>query len=165
MMVAALWLTGRVGYRFPSSTCLLKALGFGKSFNNSLFNTNGYRVVGGVGTDDPNSLWQAEVYGGYQFQHQNDQKLVPHRRGSPPTPTVVSLVAVLAITRPRTGRLLRRSTRRWECRRSQRSPSGGNSQPGDHCYPTDDLWTLAAVVGRRPSWLYASRLHRVRQAG
>ena len=160
----SVWLTGRVGYSFPMFYVFAEASGIWQAFQNSLFNTNGYRVVGGVGTDDPNSLWQAEVYGGWQFQHQNDQNCSP-RRGSPPTPIVVFLVAVLAITRPRTGRLLRGSTRRWECRRSQRSPSGGNSRPGDHCFPNDDLWPLAAVVCRRPSWLYASGLHRVQQAG
>ena len=73
----SVWLTGRVGYRFPMFYVFAEASTIWQAFQTSLFNTNGYRVVGGVGTDDPNSLWQAEVYGGWQFQHQNDQNLFP----------------------------------------------------------------------------------------
>jgi hypothetical protein len=44
-------------------------------FDNSLFNTNGYRVVGGVGSADQESLYRGEVYGGYQAQHQLNQNV------------------------------------------------------------------------------------------
>src|SRR5262249_49514280 len=39
-------------------------------FNNSAFDTNGYRAVGGVGSADPQSLFRGEIFGGYQAQHQ-----------------------------------------------------------------------------------------------
>jgi hypothetical protein len=73
----SVWLTGRVGYRFPAFYVFAEASTIWQAFSNSLFNTNGYRVVGGVGTDLPDSLWQAEVYGGWQFQNQNDQNNFP----------------------------------------------------------------------------------------
>jgi hypothetical protein len=68
-----LWLSGRVGYRFPMWYVFGEASTIWQDFTNSVFNTNGYRVVGGVGTDNPYSLWQAEVYGGWQFQNQEHQ--------------------------------------------------------------------------------------------
>jgi hypothetical protein len=67
------WLTGRVGYHFPSFYVFGEVDGVWQGFNNSIFNTDGYRVIGGVGSDLPNSLWQFEVYGGYWSQHQPDQ--------------------------------------------------------------------------------------------
>ena len=150
MMVAAIWVTGRVGYKLSRSFYVFaEGSGIFQRFNNSLFNTNGYRVIGGVGSRDPNSLFRGEIYGGYQAQNQQTRgQEFGHRAsrsgrglGDPrPTPTVVSLVAVFLITRPRTGRLLRRSTRHWGFRRFIVHRSGGNSHHGDHCYPTDDLW-------------------------
>jgi len=35
-----------------------------------VFDTNGYRVIGGVGSNDPKSLFRGEVYGGYWAQNQ-----------------------------------------------------------------------------------------------
>ena len=52
-------------------TCLPKATGFSNVSDNSMFDTNGYRVIGGLGTNDPDSLFRGEVYGGYQAQNQN----------------------------------------------------------------------------------------------
>jgi hypothetical protein len=74
----AIWLTGRVGYHFvPSLYGFAEVTGVWQRFNNSIFDTNGYRILGGLGTDEPNSLVRGEVYGGYQFQHQNQDLLVP----------------------------------------------------------------------------------------
>ena len=61
--------------------------GIWQRFNNSIFDTNGYRVLGGIGTDAKNSLVRGEVYGGYQFQHQEQQQLpgfgIPQDSDSP----------------------------------------------------------------------------------
>jgi Putative beta-barrel porin 2 len=73
----AFWLTGRIGYRFPSFYVFAEGSGIWQGFNNSIFNTDGYRVVGGVGTANPGSLWQAEVYGGYQAQFQRNSQTFP----------------------------------------------------------------------------------------
>jgi hypothetical protein len=72
---ASVWLSGRVGYNFPSFYVFGQGDGIFQYFDNSLFNTGGYRVTGGVGTQDPNSLFKGEVYGGYQFQHQDQQNV------------------------------------------------------------------------------------------
>jgi hypothetical protein len=71
------WLTGKAGWHFvPKLYVFVEGDGIWQRFTNSLFNTNGYRVTGGLGTDDPGSLIRGEVYGGYQFQHQESQ-IVP----------------------------------------------------------------------------------------
>jgi hypothetical protein len=68
------WLSGKAGYHFvPGVYGFVEATGIWQRFNNSVFDTNGYRVLGGIGTDDPNSLYRGEVYGGWQFQER--QKL------------------------------------------------------------------------------------------
>ena len=71
------WLSGRVGYNFPTFYLFAQGDGIFQRFDNSVFNTNGYRVIGGVGTNDPSSLFKGEVYGGYQFQDQDQQQNVP----------------------------------------------------------------------------------------
>ena len=73
----SVWLTGRVGYRFPSFYVFAEASGIWQAFSNSTFNTNGYRVVGGVGQANPGSLWTWEVYGGYMAQNQQNSELLP----------------------------------------------------------------------------------------
>ena len=68
------YLSGRVGYHVvPAVYVFAESDGILQRFNNSLFNTNGYRVVGGVGSDDPRSLLTGEIYGGYQTQSQVSQ--------------------------------------------------------------------------------------------
>ena len=63
------WLTARAGYNLtPQFYVFAEGSGIFQRFNNSLFDTNGYRVVGGVGTKDEQSLFRGEVYGGYQAQ-------------------------------------------------------------------------------------------------
>ena len=71
------WLSGRVGYNFPTFYLFAQGDGIFQRFDNAVFNTNGYRVIGGVGTNDPSSLFKGEVYGGYQFQDQKQQQNVP----------------------------------------------------------------------------------------
>jgi hypothetical protein len=64
------WVTGRVGANIvPSLYVFAEGSGIFQRFNNSLFDTNGYRAIGGFGSIDPNSLFRGEVYGGYQAQH------------------------------------------------------------------------------------------------
>jgi len=68
---SSFWATGRVGYNFtPSFYAFAQADGIFQRFRNSVFDTNGYRVIGGVGSNDPNSLFRGEVYGGYWAQNQ-----------------------------------------------------------------------------------------------
>ena len=75
------WLTGKVGWHFvPSLYVFGEADGIWQRFTNSIFNTNGYRVTGGLGADGRDSLVSGEVYGGYQFQHQETQNV--------PTPNI-----------------------------------------------------------------------------
>src|SRR5215471_471898 len=63
------WATGRIGYNFtPQFYGFVEGSGIFQRFNNSLFDTNGYRVLGGVGSADPQSLFRGEVYAGYQAQ-------------------------------------------------------------------------------------------------
>jgi hypothetical protein len=65
------WVTGRIGYNVvPSLYVFAESSGIFQRFNNSLFDTNGYRVVGGVGSADRNSLFRGEIFGGYQAQEQ-----------------------------------------------------------------------------------------------
>jgi hypothetical protein len=68
---ASVWASGRVGYNVTPDVYVFAGIdGIWQRFDNGLFNTNGYRATGGVGTNNPNSLWRGEVYGGYQFQDQ-----------------------------------------------------------------------------------------------
>ena len=68
------WAGGRIGYDVtPQMYVFAEVDGIFQTFNNSVFNTNGYRVIGGVGSNDPNSLFRGEVYGGYQVQQQTHQ--------------------------------------------------------------------------------------------
>ena len=63
--------------------------GIFQRFNNSLFDTNGYRVIGGMGWDDPKSLFRGEIYGGYQAQFQENVNgvSIPPGLGIPSTTT------------------------------------------------------------------------------
>ena len=73
---ASYWLSGRVGYHvIPALYVFGEGDGIFQRFNNSLFNANGYRVIGGLGSDDPHSLFRGEVYGGYQAQQQLTEDL------------------------------------------------------------------------------------------
>jgi hypothetical protein len=68
---ASFWASGRVGYNFtPSFYAFAQGDGIFQRFRNSVFDTNGYRVIGGVGSNDPKSLFRGEVYGGYWAQNQ-----------------------------------------------------------------------------------------------
>jgi len=63
------WVTGRLGYNVtPSLYAFAESSGIFQRFNNSSFDTNGYRVIGGLGSTDANSLYRGEIYGGYQAQ-------------------------------------------------------------------------------------------------
>jgi Putative beta-barrel porin 2 len=65
------WVTGRAGYNVtPQLYVFVEPSGIFQRFNNSTFDTNGYRVIGGVGSADPQSLFRGEIYGGYQAQDQ-----------------------------------------------------------------------------------------------
>jgi hypothetical protein len=70
------WFSGRLGYNFPQFYVFAQGDYILQRFDNSVFNTNGYRVIGGIGRNDPSGLFRGEVYGGYQFQHQ-EQQFVP----------------------------------------------------------------------------------------
>ena len=53
----SVWLSGRAGYHFvPGVYAFGEVDGIWQRYNNSIFDTNGYRVLGGIGTDDKNSL-------------------------------------------------------------------------------------------------------------
>jgi hypothetical protein len=68
---ASIWVQGRAGYHFiPGYYAFAEGDGIFQRFQNSVFDTNGYRVIGGLGMDDQQSLFRGEVYGGYQAQHQ-----------------------------------------------------------------------------------------------
>jgi len=68
----SVWVQGRVGYHFvPGFYAFAEGDGIFQRFQNSIFDTDGYRVIGGLGWDDPQSLFRGEVYGGYQAQHQS----------------------------------------------------------------------------------------------
>jgi Putative beta-barrel porin 2 len=65
------WATGRIGYNVtPQLYVFAESAGIFQRFNNSTFDTNGYRVIGGVGSADPQSLFRGEIFGGYQAQEQ-----------------------------------------------------------------------------------------------
>lgn len=60
--------TGRFGYRVtPLLYTYVEATGNFRDFNDTTFNSEGYRVAGGVGTDRI-GLMRGEVFGGYQRQ-------------------------------------------------------------------------------------------------
>jgi hypothetical protein len=68
----SVWVQGRVGYHFlPGVYAFAEGDGIFNRFQNSVFDTDGYRVSGGVGMDDPSSLLRGEIYGGYQAQFQS----------------------------------------------------------------------------------------------
>ena len=68
----SVWVQGRVGYHFiPGYYVFAEGDGIFQRFQNSVFDTDGYRVSGGLGRDDPQSLIRGEIYGGYQAQHQS----------------------------------------------------------------------------------------------
>jgi hypothetical protein len=68
----SVWVQGRVGYHFlPGVYAFAEADGIFPRFDNSVFDTDGYRVSGGVGMDDQSGLLRGEVYGGFQAQHQS----------------------------------------------------------------------------------------------
>jgi Putative beta-barrel porin 2 len=79
------WVTGRVGYNVtPQFYVFAEPSGVFQRFNNSTFDTNGYRVVGGVGSADPQSLFRGEIFGGYQAQHQlNSSDIIVDANGVP----------------------------------------------------------------------------------
>jgi hypothetical protein len=84
---ASVWLQGRVGYHFvPGVYVFAEGDGIFQRFVNSVFNTDGYRVIGGVGADDQQSLFRGELYGGYQAQHQTANNNIV---GTPSIPLVV----------------------------------------------------------------------------
>jgi Putative beta-barrel porin 2 len=63
------WATGRIGYNVtPQFYVFAEGSGIFQRFSKSLFDTNGYRVTGGFGSRDPQSLFRGEIYGGYQAQ-------------------------------------------------------------------------------------------------
>jgi Putative beta-barrel porin 2 len=69
---ADIWVQGRVGYHFiPGYYVFAEGDGIFQRFQNSVFDTNGYRVIGGLGMDDSQSLFRGEIYGGYQAQQQS----------------------------------------------------------------------------------------------
>jgi hypothetical protein len=74
---ASYYISGKVGYHvMPSFYVFAEGDGIFQRFNNSLFDTNGYKVIGGVGSDDPQSLFRGEVYGGYQVQNQQNEIVI-----------------------------------------------------------------------------------------
>jgi hypothetical protein len=95
----SVWVSGRVGYHFlPGVYAYAEGDGIFERFQNSVFDTDGYRVTGGVGVDDPQSLLKGEIYGGYQAQQQlaNDvfvtstaPVVAPPIVGPPTSPVVV----------------------------------------------------------------------------
>jgi hypothetical protein len=59
--------TGRIGYAIgPSLYAFGSASGYVRSYNTSLFNSDGYQATAGFGFDG--RLYNAEIYGGYQQQ-------------------------------------------------------------------------------------------------
>ena len=75
MMAPIFGLREGSGYNVtPAFYVFAKGDGIFQPFNNSLFDTNGYRVIGGIGSKDDKSLFRGEVYGGYQAQNQQQQQ-------------------------------------------------------------------------------------------
>jgi hypothetical protein len=81
--------------------------GIWQRYNNSIFDTNGYRVLGGIGTDAKDSLVAAKftVDTGFNIRNSNNCPVSVFRK----TRTVRSLAAVSITTQRSTGRLLHRS--------------------------------------------------------
>ena len=74
---ASFWISGRVGYNFtPAFYVFAQGDGIFQRFSNSVFNTDGYRVIGGIGSNDQRSLFRGEVYGGYWAQNQQEGSLI-----------------------------------------------------------------------------------------
>jgi hypothetical protein len=74
------WVSGRIGYNVtPQFYVFADASGIFQQVNNSTtVHTSGYRVTGGIGSVDPNSLFRGEIWGGYQFQHEDvTSSLIP----------------------------------------------------------------------------------------
>jgi hypothetical protein len=85
---ANIWVTGRLGYHVvPGFYVFGEGDGIFQRFNNSLFDTNGYRAIGGIGWDEPKSLFRGEIYGGYQaqFQENLNEAVIPPGLVVPPT--------------------------------------------------------------------------------
>jgi hypothetical protein len=81
---ASFWASGRVGYNVtPSFYVFAQGDGIFQRFRSSLFDTNGYRVIGGVGSNDSKSLFRGEVYGGYWAQNQDQQQQIVTGLGIP----------------------------------------------------------------------------------
>jgi hypothetical protein len=84
----SVYTTARVGYNvMPTVFVFAEGTGIFQRFDNSLFNTNGYRVVGGVGSNNPEGFFRGEVFGGYQAQIQDAQNVtasaIPTNTDSP----------------------------------------------------------------------------------
>jgi hypothetical protein len=59
---------GRLGYKItPVIYVFSQATGNTRAFDDSIYNSQGYRIVGGLGSDRI-SLFQGEIYAGYQRQ-------------------------------------------------------------------------------------------------
>jgi len=70
---SSVWVTGRIGYNVtPQLYVFGESSGIFQWFNNSTFDTTGYRVIGGIGSNDPQSLFRGEVFGGYQAQNERN---------------------------------------------------------------------------------------------
>ena len=164
---ASFWISGRVGYNFtPAFYVFAQGDGIFQRFSNSVFNTNGYRVIGGIGSNDQRSLFRGEVYGGYWAQNQQEGSLIALG-----IPTVIGLgIPTDFNSGVFGGRLSYFPTRYWsivaqvdQTLGMSTTPvalnSGGNSYPNDYCYPADHLWNRAGLVGRRPRRLHARRIH------
>ena len=122
---ASFWLSGRVGYNFPTFYVFAQGDGIFQRFRNSIFDTNGYRVIGGLGTNDANSLFKGEVYGGYQAQNQQQQNVlalgfVPNvlAPGVPQDVNSPVFGGRLSYFPTEYWTIIARSTRFWEFRRS-----------------------------------------------
>src|SRR5262252_5396115 len=89
------WVTGRIGHNVtPQFYVFAESSGIFQRFNNSTFDTNGYRVIGGVGSADPESLFRGEIFGGYQDQKQvNGLGILVDANG---VPIVVNSLGILS---------------------------------------------------------------------
>ena len=136
--------------------------GIFQRFNNSLFDTNGYRAIGGIGWDEPKSLFRGEIYGGYQAQFQENLNgaIIPPGLGIPPTDIAKpvfggrlsyypnSVLDAYCPGRPDIGGF--DISIPWH--------SGWSSLAGDYRYTSDDLWHRAGLVGRRPGRIHSSSI-------
>ena len=167
----SIWVTGRVGYNvIPQLYVFAEGDGIFQRFVNSVFNTDGYRVMGGLGTKDPNSLIRGEIYGGYQAQ----QQLTEAEFGTPSIPLVLpSGIPTFVSSGVFGGRISYYPTQYWTLIGSvdqvlgistQLSPGvpEGASFEGDHRIGTDELRAGAQLVGGRPGRLHSRLLFRAR---